>query len=81
MIETKLDPKTLSDEELQAWVIMLEFNIVGRMGLWEWVAKNPQSNELMHGYHKTWRQCALDLLAYKGVVNGSTNGRYDLTRR
>lgn len=73
----KQKTKHLTKEELQAWLLILGYEIVKTInGDYEWITMSDLSDEVMAGYHKTWRAAALDLLAYKGVIDGPTNGKF-----
>lgn len=70
-----LDADDLSDEELLAYVTLLGGTVRDRSEYY-WV----EGDCVMYRYHSTWRATALDYLAYKGVLNGPTNGRFDVLK-
>lgn len=84
MERPKLDPTTMSDDELLALVTLLGGRIIARDKMhpelfgYEWLdGLNIRTAKVMRGTHITERDCMLDFLALKEVIDGPTNGYWD----
>jgi hypothetical protein len=72
-----VDASALTDEALLAWVATLGGSIrfQGQGYGFDWA--DGVDGGIQRQYSPSQRACALDYLAFKGIINGPTQGRFD----